>query len=57
MSKLTMSDAEYSRRCSEDFKFMVLCQFKGNMAMYHLLRDSELDEERSRRAALIKEAA
>ncbi len=33
------------RRRSEDFKFMVLCASKNNMAMYHLLRDTSLDEE------------
>ena len=32
-------------RRSEDFKFMVLCAAKGNMAMYHLLRDKSLDKK------------
>lgn len=30
----------------EDFALLVLCQLKGNMAMYELLRDRSLDEER-----------
>lgn len=28
----------------EDFRFMVVCAAKDNMAMYHLLRDRSLDE-------------
>ena len=36
--------ADQARRRSEDFKFMVLCAAKGNMAMYHMLRDRSLDE-------------
>lgn len=34
--------ADRSMRVSEDFKFMVLCASKGNMEMYHLLKDREL---------------
>lgn len=35
--------AERQRKVSEDFDFMVLCALKGNMGMYHLLRDTSLD--------------
>lgn len=35
---------DLERRRSEDFKFMVLCASKGNMAMYQLLRDRSLDD-------------
>lgn len=37
--------ADLNRRREEDFKFMVLCAAKGNMAMYHLLRDKSLDKK------------
>ncbi len=46
-----MTDEEFRRRIREDFDFMVLCQMKGNHAMYALLRDRDLDAERARRAA------
>lgn len=36
--------ADIKRRRREDFDFMVLCQFKRNMSMYHLLRDTGLDQ-------------
>jgi len=35
--------ADLQRRRAEDFDFMVLCAHKGNMGMYHLLRDRDLD--------------
>lgn len=47
----TMSDAEFNRRSEDDFKFMVLCESKGNNAMYRLLQDTELVAEQARRAA------
>lgn len=37
-------DLDRERRISEDFQFLVLCQSKGNMAMYELLRDKSLDK-------------
>lgn len=36
---------DLARRRREDFDFMVLCESKGNMAMYRLLRDRSLDDE------------
>jgi len=36
--------ADLERRRSEDFKFLVLCQHKGNMGMYQMLRDRGLDD-------------
>jgi hypothetical protein len=39
-----MSKAEYERRKDEDFRFFVLCGSKGDMAMYQLLRDRDLDD-------------
>lgn len=41
-----MTDEEFQRRSSEDFKFLVLCQHKNNMGMYSMLRDRELEKER-----------
>lgn len=34
---------DIDRRRHEDFNFMVLCASKGNMSMYQMLRDKELD--------------
>jgi hypothetical protein len=39
-----MTRDELIRRRSEDFKFMVLCNFKGRMGLYEFMRDRELDE-------------
>jgi len=36
--------ADRERRQREDFEFLVLCQLKHNMPMYHLLRDRTLDQ-------------
>lgn len=36
--------ADLQERRSEDFKFMVLCEYKRNMGMYQLMRDKELDK-------------
>lgn len=36
--------ADIKRRQTEDFDFMVLCTSKGNMGMYRLLRDTDLDQ-------------
>lgn len=44
-----MTDAEFQRRSREDFNFMVMAHAKGDPAMYALLRDRELDQERERR--------
>ena len=38
--------ADLARRRKEDFDFMVICQMKGNMSMYRLLRDRSLDNEK-----------
>lgn len=35
---------DLARRRSEDFQFMVLCESKRNMPMYHLFRDRSLDK-------------
>jgi len=35
------------RRRSEDFDFLVMCALKGNMGMYDLLRDRNLDKEKT----------
>lgn len=51
-----MSDAEFRERSSEDFKFLVLCQMKGNMGFYHAFKDAELVEEAKLRAAEAKAA-
>jgi len=40
--------ADLARRRTEDFKFMVLCASKNNMAMYQLMRDRGLDEYRTK---------
>jgi len=45
-----MTDAEFAERSREDFKFLVLCSMKGNMGFYRAFRDTELEEERVRRA-------
>lgn len=50
-----MSDVEFARRSEADFKFMVLCESKGNNAMYRLLQDTELVAEQARRRAAAKE--
>lgn len=47
---MAMTDKEFAERSAEDFKFMALCASKGNMAMYRLLADSEVEEERVRRS-------
>lgn len=44
-----MTDEEFKRRSREDFDFLVLCQLKQNMGMYHLLKDTAVDAERERR--------
>lgn len=41
--KSPAEDADHIRRRSEDFKFMVLCESKGNMGMYRVFRDKSLD--------------
>lgn len=43
---------DIARRRREDFEFLVLCQAKGNPAMYELLRDRTIDEDEK----LLKEA-
>lgn len=35
-----------NRRAAEDFEFLVLCNMKGNMGLYNLLRDRSLDEHK-----------
>lgn len=35
-------DPTLLRRQREDFDFMLVCASKGNMAMYHLLRDKDI---------------
>ena len=48
-SELTEAEkADLQRRRSEDFKFLVLCQMKGNMGMYQMLRDRSLDEHKDK---------
>lgn len=47
---MAMTDKEFAERSAEDFKFMALCASKGNMAMYRLLQDTEVEEERKRRS-------
>jgi hypothetical protein len=42
MTEAEQRDIERRRR--EDFKFMVLCASKDNMAMYQLMRDRSLDD-------------
>jgi len=37
----TLED-DLARRHREDFDFMVMCAYKGNMGMYELLRDRSL---------------
>lgn len=37
---------DIDRRSKEDFNFMVLCSSKRNMAMYQMLRDPDLDQDR-----------
>lgn len=44
MSMTNMTKEELARRRREDFDFMVLCQLKGNMSMYQLLRDRSIDD-------------
>ncbi len=39
-----MDQEQYQKRRAEDFRFMVLCEMKGNMGLYQLLRDRELDD-------------
>jgi hypothetical protein len=39
-----MTKQELIRRRSEDFKFLVLCDMKGNHGMYQFLRDRDLDK-------------
>jgi hypothetical protein len=43
-----IAEAEYQRRCREDFAFMVLCASKQNMSMYHLLRDKSIDNKEAK---------
>lgn len=57
MSKHELSP-ELERRVSEDFRFLVLCQAKGNMEMYSLMRDATLDADlAAHRATVAKEEA
>lgn len=35
--------ADRLRRKHDDFEFMVVCAAKGDMGLYHLLRDKTLD--------------
>jgi hypothetical protein len=44
-SEQKTAEDDRQRRRSEDFRFMVLCASKNNMAMYQLLRDRTLDDE------------
>lgn len=44
LAKEAAEEKDRVQRRSDDFKFMVLCNFKNNMAMYHLLRDHSLDK-------------
>lgn len=37
-----VEDPTLARRRREDFDFMLTCAAKGNMAMYHLLRDKDI---------------
>lgn len=34
--------AQYAKDCADDFKFLVMCQAKGNYGMYELLRNNSL---------------
>lgn len=49
VTKPLMSDEELRRRRREDFDFLVLCQYKNNMGMYHMCRDTSLDAEKHRK--------
>lgn len=40
--ELTVMRKNIEERSREDFEFMVLCSSKGNMGMYHFLRDTQL---------------
>lgn len=51
MTDLEQCRKEIDRRSREDFDFMVLCESKRNMGMYHLLRDDSLEADRKRLAA------
>jgi hypothetical protein len=46
-----MDEAELARRQREDFDLLVLCQAKGNPAMYELLRDRSLARRREETGA------
>jgi hypothetical protein len=52
-----MTNAEFAERSAKDFEFMAVCARKNNMAMYHAMRDFELEEERKRRAGVALAAA
>lgn len=41
---------ELNERTAEDFEFLVTCESKHNMGMYHLLRDRTLEADRQRLA-------
>jgi hypothetical protein len=41
---MPMTPEELRRRRTEDFDFLLMCEFKGNRVMYQLLRDRELDQ-------------